>query len=115
MEKYEIKSPLLKEKEMIKHIIDNFDFDTCHLVMKNLNWTWWDPIESVLKVPTIDKLIDSAENKLCRAIEGCRELKKGERSYYISSGGLKASAHKNRYGHITFLTLEFVLTEWEEE
>jgi hypothetical protein len=33
--------------------------------------------------------------------------------YYVSSGGLKATAIKDDYGQITFLELEFVLTSWE--
>jgi hypothetical protein len=115
MEKYKMKSPLLKEKEMIENIINNFDFDRCLKVMEFLNWEWWCPNDSILKIPNMDELKESAKGKLHRAIEGCKELKKGEYSYNVSSGGFKASAFKNRYGHINFLTLEFILTEWEDD
>jgi hypothetical protein len=33
--------------------------------------------------------------------------------YFVSSGGLRATAIKDNYGQITFLELEFVLTSWE--
>jgi hypothetical protein len=36
-------------------------------------------------------------------------------SYFCSSGGLKGTAWKNRYGHVAGIKLEFVLTEWDSD
>jgi hypothetical protein len=35
--------------------------------------------------------------------------------YFSSSGGLKGTAWKNRYGHVAGIKLEFVLTEWDSD
>lgn len=103
--------PLLKtEEELIDEVLKNFNFDKCKLVMDYLNWIWG--FEG--QVPTIEQLRQSAKNRINNAIEGIREDKKHSyRDPFIcSSGGLKASVWKNRYGRICDIQLEFVLTDW---
>jgi hypothetical protein len=51
------------------------------------------------------------------AINGClgnRSCRPNE-TYMSSTGGFKAVAIKNKYNHLEFLKLEFVLTEWESD
>ena len=56
----------------------------------------------------------SAIKRIEGAIEGIKESKKHSHleSYFSSSGGLKATVWKNRYGQITNIQLDFILTEW---
>jgi hypothetical protein len=46
-------------------------------------------------------------------IKNCLLDSSPDEVYFVSSGGLRATAIKNDYGQITFLELEFVLTSWE--
>jgi len=106
-------SPYLKESKMINDIIENFDFYKCHDVMSHVDWQWRGN-----GVPTIDMLKLSAVNRLKNAIEGVKDKENKVASdceYHSSSGGLKATAWKNRYGHIEGVRLEFVLTEWDSD
>jgi hypothetical protein len=99
-----------KEYELIDEVIENFDFYRCHRVMKHLKWTWtFDG-----GVPTIDRLRESARKRIEGAIEGIKESKKHSHleGYFSFSGGLKATVWKNRYGQITNIQLDFILTEW---
>jgi hypothetical protein len=101
------------KEEMIKYIFDNFDFEKCRMVMTFLNWKWYGR-----GVPTIDMLRESARNHLECAIAGCldkKENKSHHSPYFCSSGGLKATAARNKYYRIEFLELEFVLTDWSSD
>ena len=99
--------------EMINNILENFDFSKCRMTMRALNWTWYGR-----GIPTIEMMKEQAKNHLKRAIDGCldREEHKSHMSpYFCSSGGLKATAMRNKYYRIEFLELEFVLTEWNTD
>ena len=76
--------------------------------MKYLNWTWYPK-----GIPTVDNIIFGAREKIESVIKVCLLEAKPDEEYFVSSGGLKATAIKNEYGQITFLQLEFVLTSWE--
>ena len=93
---------------MMFDIINNFDFQKVHDVMKYLNWTWYPK-----GIPTVDNIIFGAREKIESVIKVCLLEAKPDEEYFVSSGGLKATAIKNKYGQITFLQLEFVLTSWE--
>lgn len=93
---------------MMFDIINNFDFQKVHDVMKHLNWTWYPK-----GIPTVDNIIFGAREKIESVIKVCLLEAKPDEEYFVSSGGLKATAIKNEYGQITFLQLEFVLTSWE--
>ena len=95
---------------MINNIIENFDFNKCRKTMKLLNWEW-----SGRGIPTIEMLKEHAKNHLQCAIDGCLNKEKHKihtSPYFCSSGGLKATAMRNKYWNIEFLELEFVLTDW---
>lgn len=103
----------MMEEKMIGEIIQEFDFEKCHKAMTALNWGWFS-----VGVPTIDMLKSSAIHRLRSAIDGVKDKENGlsvNETYFSSSGGLKGSAWKNRYGHVTGIKLEFVLTEWDSD
>lgn len=97
-----------RHQTMMFDIINNFDFQKVHDVMKHLNWTWYPK-----GIPTVDNIIFGAREKIESVIKVCLLEAKPDEEYFVSSGGLKATAIKNEYGQITFLQLEFVLTSWE--
>ena len=97
-----------RHQKMMFDIINNFDFLKVHLVMKSLNWLWYPK-----GVPTVDDITFSARERIESVIKACLLEAKPEEEYFVSSGGLKATAIKNDYGQITFLQLEFVVTSWD--
>jgi hypothetical protein len=100
-------------EKMIDNIIQNFDFETCRLAMLATNWGWWGQ-----GTPSVETMRDSAKDRLKDAVKGVldRENKiHAGVSYIVSSGGLKATAIKNRYGYVDFLQLEFVFTDWSSD
>lgn len=99
------------EKHMVDSIIENFDFKRCKVAMNALGWVYFD-------TPTITEevLIESAKKRLFDCIKFCKETKRSHFSpVFVSSGGLKATAWKNNYGHIISLELEFVLAAWTDD
>ena len=100
-----------KEKQMIEQIIDNFDFYKCWTVMKLLEWSWGFEAE----VPNVDRLKTAAISRIKDAMQLAKKGENHKFTYFVSSGGLKASAWKNRYGHIEAVRLEFVLTDWDAD
>jgi len=100
-------------EKMIDDIIQNFDFETCRQVMLATNWGWWGQ-----GTPSVEIMKDSAKNRLNDAVEGVLDKENKIHagvSYIVSSGGLKATAIKNRYGYVDFLLLEFVFTDWSSD
>ena len=97
-----------RHQQMMFDILNNFDFQKVHDTMKCLNWTWYPK-----GIPTVDNIIFGAREKIESVIKVCLLEAKPDEEYFVSSGGLKATAIKNEYGQITFLQLEFVLTSWE--
>jgi len=100
-----------KAQNMVKEIMENFDFHKCHIVMKHLNWCW----HFNKTPPTIQELKKSAERNIWDCIE--RMLNEEKMSYHapyiLSTGGFKVTTGKNRYGQLDFVNLEFVLTDWD--
>lgn len=101
------------EKYMVNEIIQEFNFERCYTAMNALNWQW-----AGTGIPSIDMLKESAIDRLMSAIEGVKNKENRlstNESYFCSSGGLKGTAWKNRYGHIAGIKLEFILTEWDSD
>jgi len=107
------RSQSMMEQKMIDNVIDNFDFVRCQNAMRLLNWEWFGR-----GIPTIPMLKDASTERLKSAMKGVKNkdnrLSVNE-SYFSSSGGLKGTAWKNRYGHVAGIKLEFVLTEWDAD
>jgi hypothetical protein len=101
------------EDRMIENIIENFDFVRCQHAMRLLNWEWFGR-----GIPTIPMLKQASVERLKSAMKGVKEkenrLSENE-SYFSSSGGLKGTAWKNRYGHVAGIKLEFILTDWDAD
>jgi len=89
-------------------IINNFDFQKVHDVMKYLDWTWYSK-----GIPTVDDIRFSARERIESVIKNCLLDANPNEEYFVSSGGLKATAIKDDYGQITFLQLEFVIVSWD--
>jgi hypothetical protein len=107
------RSPEYIKEKMIEDVLEHFDFDKCQYVMKQLNWQWFGR-----GIPTIDELKYSARQRLESAIAGALDRKDTlplNSYYFSSSGGLKATAWRNRYWHLEAINLEFVLTEWDSD
>ena len=103
------------EQELIDEVIENFNFEKCYLTMTLLNWKWG--TANGFMVPNVEDLKTSALERILSAINGSKENGRMTLNevYYSSSGGLKASVCKNRYNQITYINLEFVLTDWSSE
>lgn len=99
--------------KIVEDILDNFDFEKCNFVMTAMNWQWHGA-----RIPTVDQLMCSARQRLESAIKGAidkKDILPLNSCYYSSSGGLKATAWRNRYGHLESAKLEFVITEWDSD
>ncbi len=106
-------TPEMKEKNMINEILENFNFLKCYKVMNHLNWRWGNE-----GVPTIDRIRESAVERMRSAMDMIKDKENKISSSdfsVVSSGGLQATAWKNRYGHIEGIRLEFVLTDWDSD
>ena len=99
-------------ENMIENIMENFDFHKCYITMKFLKWRWGLQNEPV----TIERLKEAARNRMEDTVRYARETEGSPNSpFYTSTGGLKCTVWKNRYGHIVQINLEFILTEWEHD
>jgi len=113
METLRKRSPEVMKEKMIEDILENFDFEKCYLTMKALKWVWVGR-----GIPTIEDMKISARERIESAIRGVldKENRLSSSNYYFSSsGGLKATAFKNRYGHLEAINLEFVVAEWDSD
>lgn len=97
---------MINKDKAIKYIIENFNWDKAHKVMKFLDWKWLGEDES----PSHGKLMLHASKLLNDTYDKALE-NKGE-TVSIMTGGLKATAQRDEEG-IYRLNLEFILTWWE--
>lgn len=107
----DIRNPSVDEQRMIDDILTEFDFSTCIKTMELLNWNW----ASTGSIPSINQLKSSASRRIRSAMNLAKSGRCSKSTYFCSSGGLKASAWVNRYGHIIGVRLEFILTEWDTD
>jgi len=84
-------------KDDIDMILDEFDFEKAHKVMEFLDWNWQS------KVPTIGDMRRIARRLLNEAAEGDITA--------IGTGGFQVRKRVEK--DKTFLTLEFVVTAWD--
>lgn len=81
--------------EKIEEIMENFDFEKMHEVMKFLKWEWW----NLKTTPTVEQLREAARKKL----EDTATRKLG-----FHSGGFRTE-----YINDGDLHLSFVVTDWD--
>ena len=94
----------------VEGVLQHFDFDKVHHVMKALDWKWvsYDSYENEAKVPSIQRLVLRASSLLQDAYHGVQETSK---RYVVSCGGFTAEAERYEDGEV-LLTLSFVVTDW---
>ena len=104
------------KQELINEVLDNFDFEKVHKVMTFLEWKWFSYSESTIEVPSIAKLVRTAQQYLEMAYAGLEKIEHNEHSYMVGSGGFEAQA--KRYPACldkpdVLLTLTFNLASFE--
>lgn len=94
----------------VEGVLQHFDFDKVHHVMKALDWKWvrYSGYDSEAKVPNIQRLVLRASSLLQDAYHGVQETSK---RYVVSCGGFVAEAERYEDGEV-LLTLSFVVTDW---
>ena len=104
------------KEELINEVLDNFDFVRVHEVMKFLDWKWYDFQENTCEVPSIAKLIRTAEKYLSQAYDGLAKSEWNSNEYVTISGGFEAWAKRYPAGldkPDVLLILNFNLATWE--
>ena len=106
----------LTVEDMIKEIMEEFDFARVRKAMVALDWKWGTLNDSV-GIPNIDELKEAAEERLRDAVElrlgGYRD-EHHEVGIISATGGFKATAFCNETKtKITGLKLEFIVTDWD--
>jgi hypothetical protein len=97
----------LNKQQTVEKLLQNFDFDKVHRVMKSTNWKWWDA-STEDGVPSVGHLVLQAKYLLD---ETYNKVAAGENNYSLSTGGFEATARKYEYGEIV-LNLKFVVTSF---
>lgn len=92
-------------KESIEDVLDCFDFQRVSQTMTALNWTWWNA------TPEIWALRKAARQRLREAVKGL--ISSGEKRYYSNSGGFQAEAETVEGDPKIYLTLKFVVSDWD--
>ena len=97
----------------VEEVIENFDFEKVHEVMKILNWKWdGDNPGELPTIPTVEKMKEVVKD-LFRSMEDQIEIAKSSTWFDCTStssaGGFRATIDGDVY------TLEFVLEEYETD
>lgn len=104
------------KEQLINEVLDNFDFEKVHKVMTFLNWRWISLSEGTSEVPSIAKLVRSAQQYLSMAYDGLSKIDHKESEYMTGSGGFEAWARRYPAGlnkPDILLTLAFNLVSFE--
>ena len=104
------------KQELVNEVLDNFDFNKVHQVMKALDWKWFNFEDSTYELPSIRQLINKAEKYLGMALAGLEKSSYAEHSYMVGSGGFEAWAKRYPAGldkPDVLLILNFNLASWE--
>lgn len=102
-----------RKEDMINEIIAWFDFEKVQKTMSALNWEWADE-----GIPNLKLLKESAYERLKDAIDlalSPENKSKPDVGYFSHSGGFKATAYVDENYNLSFLQLEFIVTDWDSE
>ncbi len=90
-------------QQHIDEVMDYFDFDRVHKVMKHLKWTWCDSLDS----PTIPELRKHVRDQMNRLY--------GENIFRIESGGFVTTYRigTDKSGEWDYFDVAFVLSSWD--
>ena len=103
-----------KFQSLIDEVMDNFDFNKVHKVMKFLNWTWAFAAEGV---PEVYELKEQARRLLNECLYDM--IKHGEDNWNIGTGGFYARATNYKEAEVEeddfhlSLKLSFELEDWD--
>lgn len=89
----------VKQEKLIDEVLDEFDFDRVHEVMKLLNWQWQTACANKREIPSHYRLITSARNSLRNSVK----------NGFYATGGFAARYHSASQGEDEWFTLEFVV------
>lgn len=99
----------MDKEKAINDIIERFDFDKVHRVMKFLDWSW--SMEGECEVPSMGKLFTSSQRRLYEIFDKCTNTKK---DLITNSGGFVVFAKYNKGTKCCdYLELRFELTSAE--
>ncbi len=104
------------KQELINEVLDNFDFEKVHKVMTFLDWKWISLSDATNEVPSIAKLVRTAQQYLEMAYDGLAKASYEDNQYMVGSGGFEAQAKRYPAGldkPDVLLTLSFNLAQWE--
>lgn len=103
-----------KWKDLKNECIENFDFDKVFDVMRHLNWVWFNTENGL---PTEDELVSTLEYAMDSAIKQVKALKKSttQPSFigFSGTGGFEAEAIEYTDDKSRYLTVRFVVTDWQ--
>lgn len=100
---------IIQKKELqINEILDNFDFQKVHQVMKYINHQWAKPTNNEISfyIPSIERLKLTA----IKLLNKIWDEEENEYCFYASGGFV---ATRLMYNGLKRLKLEFVLANWE--
>ena len=87
-------------KRQFEQLLKDFDFNTVHNMMKQLNWQW----ATCGGVPTVDELEQAARELFADAVFDC--FCNNKNNITISMGGLEFSIENN--GDDIYMDLKFI-------
>lgn len=92
---------LEKFEEQIEEVMENFNFERVHSVMKYLKWSW-----HIEGVPSIEMIKNEAKRLLIEVYNSCHKY--GENQWSIATGGFQVVYKVNKG-----FSLEFVIESWD--
>lgn len=104
------------KEQLINEVLDNFDFEKVHKVMTFLDWKWISLSEGTNEVPSIARMVRSAQQYLSMAYDGLAKASHGDNRYMVGCGGFEAWAKRYTTGldkPDVLLTLSFNLASFE--
>lgn len=104
------------KEELINEVLDNFDFERVHKVMTFLDWKWISLSEGTNEVPSIARMVRSAQQYLSMAYDGLAKASHGDNQYMVGCGGFEVWAKRYTTGldkPDVLLTLSFNLAQFE--
>ncbi len=97
-----------KEEDFIDEIIENFDWECVAKTMEFLGWTWVNGsynTEFESEIPKIGKLVKRARELL---VQACKDD-----HLIVGSGGFHVTRERNENRETVYLSLNFIIADWE--
>ena len=107
--------PKISVDNQIDKILEEFNFEKVLVVMRALDWKWYEPDGETCRIPNIPKLVTSARRSLVNAHTEL-VMQHESQSMRAGTGGFMATATREYDGEI-ILDLKFVVEDmnWSSE